>query len=84
MIPALLSVVAQALLPAASPLMGTLLVRHRTAATRVGAEEAGRRLFLRPVPGLTNTARLLPTAVRRGLLSFALRAGCTAPGGFLR
>src|ERR1019366_9188377 len=38
-----------------------------------------RRSFLRPVPGLANAARLLPTAVRRGLLSFALRAlraGC--------
>jgi hypothetical protein len=31
----LLSAVAQALLPAASPLMGTLLVRHHVAATRV-------------------------------------------------
>jgi hypothetical protein len=30
-----LSAVAQALLPAASPLMGTLLVRHRVNATRV-------------------------------------------------
>jgi hypothetical protein len=35
MSPALLSDVAQALLPAASPLMGTLLVRHRVTATRV-------------------------------------------------
>jgi hypothetical protein len=34
MSPVLLSVVAQALLPAASPLMGTLLVRPRVAATR--------------------------------------------------
>ena len=35
MSPALMSAVAQALLPAASPLMGTLLVRHRVTATRV-------------------------------------------------
>ena len=41
---------------------------------RDGAEEAARRSFLRPVPGLANAACLLPTAVRRGLLSFALRA----------
>ena len=32
---ALLSAAVQALLPAASPLMGTLLVRHRVTATRV-------------------------------------------------
>jgi hypothetical protein len=30
--------------------------------------------FFRPVPGLANAARLLPTALRRRLLSFALRA----------
>ena len=51
---------------------------------RDGAEEPTRPSFFRPVPGLANTARLLPTAVRRGLLSFALRAGCTTPGGLLR
>ena len=55
---------------------------------RDGAEEAARSFFLRPVPGLARTARLLPTAVRRGLLSFALRAGCmgwqAALGGLLR
>ena len=41
---------------------------------RNGAEETGRRSFFRPVPGLANAARLLPTALRRGLLSCALRA----------
>ena len=41
---------------------------------RNGAEEPLRRSFFRPVPGLANAARLLPTALRRGLLSFALRA----------
>ena len=35
MTPAVVLAVAQALLPAASPLMGTLLVRPRVAATRV-------------------------------------------------
>ena len=35
MTPAVVLAVAQALLPAASPLMGTLLVRHRVTATRV-------------------------------------------------
>src|ERR1019366_4697716 len=41
---------------------------------RNGAEEAVRRSFFRPVPGLANGAGLLPTALRRGLLSVALRA----------
>src|ERR1035441_2055082 len=41
---------------------------------RNGAEEPVRRSFFRPVPGLANAARLPPTALRRGLLSFALRA----------
>src|SRR5450631_691825 len=41
---------------------------------RNGAKEPLRRSLFRPVPGLANAARLLPTALRRGLLSFALRA----------
>src|ERR1035441_5205378 len=41
---------------------------------RNGAEEPVRRSFFRPVPGLAHAARLLPTALRRGLLSCALRA----------
>src|ERR1019366_4568120 len=41
---------------------------------RNGAEEAVRWSFFRPVPGLANAARLLPTALRRGLRSVALRA----------
>jgi hypothetical protein len=40
---------------------------------RNGAEEPVRRSLFRPVPGLANGARLLPT-LRRRLLSFALRA----------
>src|ERR1019366_9140281 len=41
---------------------------------RNGAEEPVRRSFFRPVPGLENAARPPPTALRRGLLSVALRA----------
>src|ERR1019366_5462420 len=41
---------------------------------RDGAEEPTSWSFFRPVPGLANAFRLLPTAVRRGLLSVALRA----------
>jgi hypothetical protein len=41
---------------------------------RNGAGESGWRSFFRPVPGLANAACLLPTALRRGLLSVALRA----------
>ena len=41
---------------------------------RNGAEEPVRQSFFRPVPGLANASRLLPTAGRRGLLSCALRA----------
>src|ERR1035441_3303714 len=46
---------------------------------RDGAEEATRRSFLRPVPGLANSARRLPHGWRRGLLFFALRALKVAP-----
>ena len=41
---------------------------------RDGAEGPESRSFFRPVQGLANTVRLLPTALRRGLLSCALRA----------
>src|ERR1017187_4989302 len=46
---------------------------------RAGAEEPTRRSFLTPRPGAAKRARLLPTAVRRGLLSCALRALSTVP-----
>src|ERR1035441_4416011 len=41
---------------------------------RNGAEELTRRPILSPRSGADNAARPLPTAVRRGLLSCALRA----------
>ena len=46
---------------------------------RDGAEEPTQRSLLTPRPGATHPARLQPTAVRRGLLSFALRALRAAP-----
>ena len=47
---------------------------RKTAQPRDGAEERMRRSLLTPRPGAGKRARLAPTAVRRGLLSFALRA----------
>ena len=53
---------------------------------RDGAEEHTRRSLLTPRSGAGQLARLLPTAVRRGLFSFALRAlrvGCRPALGAL-
>src|ERR1035438_9227168 len=51
---------------------------------RNGAEAPGQRPFFRPVPGLAYAARLLPTALRRGLLSCALRALCAVSSAAFR